>query len=58
VTRGDGHGHTLPDDSHGTVMEIRWAKMISKSDCLISSDVYRYLYFDLVRYMKCNFSLW
>jgi hypothetical protein len=32
------------------VMEMRWAKMLSKSDSLISSDVYGYLYFDLVRY--------
>ena len=40
-----------------TDMEMRWAKMLSKSDCLISSDVYGYLYFDLVRYMKCTFSL-
>ena len=40
-----------------TVMEMRWAKKVSNSDCLISSDVYGYLYFDLVRYMKCTFSL-
>jgi hypothetical protein len=36
------------------VMEMRWAKSMSRSDCLISSDVYGYLYFDLVRYMKCT----
>ena len=41
-----------------TVMEMRWAKKVSNSDCLISSDVYGYLYFDLVRYMKCTFSRW
>ena len=40
-----------------TVMEMRWAKKVSNSDCLNSSDVYGYLYFDLVRYMKCTFSL-
>ncbi len=40
-----------------TVMEMRWAKLMPKSDCLISSDVHGYLYFDLVRYMKCTFSL-
>ena len=39
-------------------MEMRWAKKVSNSDCLISSDVYGYLYFDLVRYMKCTFSRW
>ena len=41
-----------------TDMEMRWAKMMPKSDCLIFSDVHGYLYFDLVRYMKCTFSLW
>ena len=45
------------DSSRMTVMEMRWAKKVSNSDCLISSDVYGYLYFDLVRYMKCTFSL-
>ena len=39
-------------------MEMKWAKMVSRSDCLISSDVYGYLYLDLVRYMKYTFSLW
>jgi hypothetical protein len=29
-----------------TVIEMRWAKSMSMNDCLISSDVYGYLYFD------------
>ena len=41
-----------------TVIEMRWAKLMSRNDCLISSDVCGYLFFDLVRYMKCTFSLW
>ena len=36
------------------VMEMRWAKMLSKSDSLISSDVYGYLYY-WVRYMSLAF---
>ena len=47
------HGHTRM-----TVIEMRWAKSMSRNDCLISSDVCGYLFFDLVRYMKCTFSLW
>jgi hypothetical protein len=38
-----------------TDMEMRWAKMLSKSDCLISSDVYGYLYFGFGEVYEMHF---